>query len=278
MISPLVVPLALNFDFYLRRTHLPSIESGCILIRNFLRFQIHLGSILRIDPRLEVPIFVAPCFPTMQNSMEHMSAGPAIAPPIPQILPQYLAPPNASEGYSLLPIEYLQIPDHNPPSYDETMQRKSVGHREKAEEKKEEEPSISEQYGFTTIEEDAGDAPSAPIYDAKALASSVNSIRSANNSREMTLLPMPLSVPMGLVWQLDAEAPECGVCGRNFSFFVRRSHCRFCGSVICSDCNSFCLVPKLGTDNVRICSRCASEDEYIHSCFVVHNGGNDNNK
>ena len=37
-------------------------------------------------------------------------------------------------------------------------------------------------------------------------------------------------------WVTDEEAAGCMVCTAEFSFFVRRHHCRYCGSVVCGDC------------------------------------------
>ncbi|CAE8695353.1 unnamed protein product, partial [Polarella glacialis] len=39
------------------------------------------------------------------------------------------------------------------------------------------------------------------------------------------------------VWTPDAEAPRCQLCRRDFSFFVRRHHCRKCGRCICAECS-----------------------------------------
>ena len=37
-------------------------------------------------------------------------------------------------------------------------------------------------------------------------------------------------------WVPDAEADACMLCDAKFSFWVRRTHCRYCGWVVCKDC------------------------------------------
>ncbi|KAL2127585.1 hypothetical protein VTI74DRAFT_10457 [Chaetomium olivicolor] len=38
-------------------------------------------------------------------------------------------------------------------------------------------------------------------------------------------------------WQPDSEATYCPICGTQFSFFVRKHHCRKCGRVVCNSCS-----------------------------------------
>ncbi|KAI0175995.1 FYVE-domain-containing protein [Hypoxylon sp. FL1284] len=38
-------------------------------------------------------------------------------------------------------------------------------------------------------------------------------------------------------WQPDSEATYCPICYTQFSFFVRKHHCRKCGRVVCSACS-----------------------------------------
>ncbi|PBP26493.1 fyve domain containing protein [Diplocarpon rosae] len=38
-------------------------------------------------------------------------------------------------------------------------------------------------------------------------------------------------------WQPDAEVTLCPICGTQFSFFVRKHHCRKCGRVVCGNCS-----------------------------------------
>ncbi|CAO1635991.1 unnamed protein product [Jaminaea pallidilutea] len=47
--------------------------------------------------------------------------------------------------------------------------------------------------------------------------------------REATLLP---------VWERDEDASECRGCGKRFTFFTRKHHCRRCGRIYCADCSS----------------------------------------
>ncbi|KAK4147714.1 FYVE zinc finger-domain-containing protein [Dichotomopilus funicola] len=38
-------------------------------------------------------------------------------------------------------------------------------------------------------------------------------------------------------WQPDSEQTYCPICGTQFSFFVRKHHCRKCGRVVCNSCS-----------------------------------------
>ncbi|KAH6691688.1 FYVE-domain-containing protein [Plectosphaerella plurivora] len=46
--------------------------------------------------------------------------------------------------------------------------------------------------------------------------------------------PSEISLPR---WQPDAEATLCPICRTQFSFFVRKHHCRKCGRVVCNACS-----------------------------------------
>ncbi|KAM5363129.1 hypothetical protein ACJZ2D_012179 [Fusarium nematophilum] len=51
-------------------------------------------------------------------------------------------------------------------------------------------------------------------------------------SRGSTSSDMPLPR-----WQPDAEVTYCPICHTQFSFFVRKHHCRKCGRVVCNSCS-----------------------------------------
>eukprot|EP01099_Mayorella_cantabrigiensis_P000132 TRINITY_DN1057_c0_g2_i1.p1 TRINITY_DN1057_c0_g2~~TRINITY_DN1057_c0_g2_i1.p1 ORF type:complete len:314 (-),score=70.20 TRINITY_DN1057_c0_g2_i1:139-1038(-) len=60
-------------------------------------------------------------------------------------------------------------------------------------------------------------------------------------------------------WQSDAESPNCGKCGKEFTFFFRRHHCRGCGKVMCGDCTAKkCKLPdSFGYHGEeRVCESC----------------------
>jgi hypothetical protein len=155
-----------------------------------------------------------------------------------------------------------------PPGYDETIENR---------ERKDSD------FGFEILDpvsdEDVPDpdaepeegAPSAPQLEGKEFTSSLPRVRTYDHEwsgQKMPEDPIPV-----LKWQLDMDAPMCSLCGTNFNFFVRRHHCRWCGSVVCVKCNQNTLIPKIGTKTQRFCNRCCLENEYVRSCFFVHNNG-----
>ena len=54
------------------------------------------------------------------------------------------------------------------------------------------------------------------------------------------------------LWQKDSDAANCFICKAHFTLTVRRSHCRNCGQVICSECTKrFRLGEKKKEEKVR---------------------------
>ncbi|KOS14580.1 fyve-domain-containing protein [Malassezia pachydermatis] len=48
----------------------------------------------------------------------------------------------------------------------------------------------------------------------------------------------PLHVSNPNKWEPDEDAKECRQCGRSFTLFYRRHHCRLCGKIYCDACTS----------------------------------------
>jgi hypothetical protein len=59
--------------------------------------------------------------------------------------------------------------------------------------------------------------------------------------------------PVRPTWAADVEAHSCNCCRAEFSFFLRRHHCRRCGAVCCGSCCP--KITLLGSD--RRCVRCS---------------------
>lgn len=60
------------------------------------------------------------------------------------------------------------------------------------------------------------------------------------------------------LWHKDNEHPNCELCGKEFTLFNRRHHCRNCGKIICDDCSMAHYTSK--TQNPysphRVCKLC----------------------
>jgi vancomycin aglycone glucosyltransferase len=63
-------------------------------------------------------------------------------------------------------------------------------------------------------------------------------------------------------WQPDDEAPVCTTCGVEWTFTVRRHHCRVCGYIFCSDCLALDRVPNYGKE-VMVCRQCFEARGYL---------------
>lgn len=126
------------------------------------------------------------------------------------------------------------------------------------------------------VSDDDEDRPSAP-----ALAGKESFFVDEKREGSWSLFsgqPMPPDVPLVLPWQLDHECQACPICQLEFGIFRRRSHCRYCGSVICRACAaSSVVIPKLGSDPVRVCDRCASQSDLVKSCLAIKHAGSSSN-
>jgi hypothetical protein len=64
------------------------------------------------------------------------------------------------------------------------------------------------------------------------------------------------------VWVADDEVKVCMCCKASFGLFIRKHHCRQCGSVVCGDCSSnrkFLESSRTGAPK-RICDACHDKD------------------
>ena len=64
-------------------------------------------------------------------------------------------------------------------------------------------------------------------------------------------------------WQSEAEASACIGCKKAFKLLERKTHCRHCGLVFCTQCTSkiFTLAPPIGSSNPtpikdKVCDGC----------------------
>lgn len=58
-------------------------------------------------------------------------------------------------------------------------------------------------------------------------------------------------------WMKDDSAKECFTCGKAFTTFRRRHHCRICGQIFCSGCTLLISGERFGYDRrMRVCRNC----------------------
>ena len=81
-------------------------------------------------------------------------------------------------------------------------------------------------------------------------------------------------------WMADEACTKCYDCGRQFSLFVRRHHCRLCGQIFCNPCSSSRIAgAKIGSKEslVRVCNYCF-KNQYSKTSKkkTTNNGGNNN--
>lgn len=87
---------------------------------------------------------------------------------------------------------------------------------------------------------------------------------SANASPSMTMHTTSPAAPADMAtkqqprWRPDHASDSCLCCGKGFSIWTRRHHCRACGELVCGECSPYLgLLPELGyLDPVRICKDC----------------------
>mmetsp|Transcript_870 Transcript_870/g.1114 ORF Transcript_870/g.1114 Transcript_870/m.1114 type:complete len:282 (-) Transcript_870:195-1040(-) len=62
-----------------------------------------------------------------------------------------------------------------------------------------------------------------------------------------------------IMWEPDNWSTTCHDCGNNFTWYIRRHHCRACGRLFCHRCSSQNMaLPQLELYTpVRVCERCA---------------------
>lgn len=79
-------------------------------------------------------------------------------------------------------------------------------------------------------------------------------------------------------WMDDDTATACYDCGRKFTTFTRKHHCRICGSIFCGRCASNLLrASRFGAEGtIRVCNLCLgnleeeSDDDDLHSLGSSH--------
>lgn len=85
-------------------------------------------------------------------------------------------------------------------------------------------------------------------------------------------------------WMKDDSAKECFTCGKAFTTFRRRHHCRICGQIFCSGCTLLISGERFGYDGkMRVCKNCyqhadnyedSSDEDYCGDQSSHHNEPN----
>lgn len=75
-------------------------------------------------------------------------------------------------------------------------------------------------------------------------------------------------------WRPDHASDSCLCCGKAFSIWTRRHHCRACGELVCHNCSPFSSpLPELGyTVPVRMCKDCKVPDAAVGSPTMTTDG------
>ncbi|KAI1106691.1 FYVE-domain-containing protein [Jackrogersella minutella] len=107
-----------------------------------------------------------------------------------------------------------------------------------------------------------GTAPLAVPSETRQPSSGLNPIAPVFSPRRS---PQDLTLPR---WQPDSEVTYCPICHTQFSFFVRKHHCRKCGRVVCNACS-----PHKITIPHQYIVRPPSERGYARISFLGDEGG-----
>jgi hypothetical protein len=59
-------------------------------------------------------------------------------------------------------------------------------------------------------------------------------------------------------WIPDSQAISCATCFRNFTWRLRKHHCRLCGQVFCNKCSgeTTARIDNGAAQKVRLCTKC----------------------
>jgi hypothetical protein len=66
----------------------------------------------------------------------------------------------------------------------------------------------------------------------------------------------------GTEWIHDSSQQSCLICDRQFSWYLRRHHCRKCGYIFCTQhCSNWKVLPEIGyLSPTRVCDLCAQDE------------------
>lgn len=95
--------------------------------------------------------------------------------------------------------------------------------------------------------------PDSPVPNIFAqVATPVRDLPSEERQRRSILTSEIVDSPEHALWVPDESKTNCMRCSVEFSFFVRRHHCRYCGRLLCGDCCPFPM-----DEQPRRCVDCA---------------------
>lgn len=69
-------------------------------------------------------------------------------------------------------------------------------------------------------------------------------------------------------WMDDSEASQCLNCNAEFSFLLRKHHCRVCGRIFCHNCSNNWIQTPHSRKLRRVCEDCSKSDKRLNAQLV----------
>lgn len=108
---------------------------------------------------------------------------------------------------------------------------------------------VTFEYGFTNVFDIDNNKLRYPVNPKSSFA--------LHQIPKYSIQPLPYFI-------LDEVRPKCSNCNVEFTFFNRRHHCRMCGEIQCSDCQTTSSIPHLGYIlKTKICLICFNKLPFI---------------
>lgn len=155
------------------------------------------------------------------------------------------------------PSQHLESKGNENPLRDEAVEDRlaTIDHTtgSRASESQSEEQNTIQEHDRRIIEPTPSTTSPITIPSSSSRPIQTPSITSPSNNDSQ---PSASSSP-SRIWQNDEETNHCNLCRHDFSFLVRRHHCRWCGKLFCSSCSEKRVKLKSGSESLhRVCDVC----------------------